>query len=75
MLSSRFAILAEAIRNNINGTQINRVNQRKYVHYVGLKIKYSLQFYSCMLFALTVTFFIINNNYVTKILILIVIKI
>ena len=40
MLSSRSAILAEAISNNINGTQINRVNQCKYVHYEDLKIKY-----------------------------------
>ena len=38
MLSSRSAILAEAIRNIINETQINRVNQCKYVHYEGLKI-------------------------------------
>ena len=28
MLSSRSTILAEAISNNVNGTQINRVNQQ-----------------------------------------------
>ena len=49
MLSSHFVILAEAISHNINGTQIKQVNQWKYVHYVGLKMKYySLQFYSGM---------------------------
>ena len=28
MLSSRSTILVEAISNNVNGTQINRVNQQ-----------------------------------------------